>query len=174
MTHLRRVKCQNCGNSPHGDEPVCTVCHSPVWIWHCDRHGLPALEGLGCQQCGILFAGRAYYWESDLAAALTCEWVYARQVVVAKSLALWAKTGLCNDRLAKRLGFLAQQAETQPDAAVTAHRCTGADACCRKWTLPQKASRLRSQMWNWQGRFSQAGFGNGLLTIQLRHGSGRL
>ena len=120
MRHLQKLKCENCGNEPHGDDPICPVCHSTEWIWHCDRHGLHTSNSQGCEQCGILFAGSRYYREADLASALIKNWENACQSVGNKVLARWAEAGLGNDDLAKQFDFLAQQAESQPDAALTA------------------------------------------------------
>src|ERR1041385_3295081 len=75
MRQLRRVKCSVCGYEPNPNESACRVCHGKAnWLWQCERHGLPAVEGLGCARCAYSFDGRTFFEPSALAAELAKQW----------------------------------------------------------------------------------------------------
>jgi len=118
MRHLRKVKCGNCGSPPRSEESVCEVCFHSVWLWHCDRHGLPAEEERGCKECGYLFDGKMYFAAAELAVALGCNWNKARGEVQANRLDEWADAGLTDHDLAARLRRCTGEAARHPDQAL--------------------------------------------------------
>lgn len=120
MHHIRRIACNACGNAPFSEVPECVVCGSSKWNYQCDRHGLPAVEGLGCDRCGYSFAGKIFFDPVSLAAKLLTAWDESLHAFQTRPLVQWAEDGLQDSLLSKRLLSFDFAATADPEIVFSA------------------------------------------------------
>jgi len=124
MHHIRRIRCNTCGSSPLSEASKCAVCGGFKWNYQCERHGLPATEGLGCERCGYSFAGKLFFDPASLAVEILIAWDEALDAVQRRPLAQWADDGLQDTLLAKRLRSFTSATTADPEIILSASLVT--------------------------------------------------